>query len=105
MNPGTTGDLFLRFQRPTVWYAAQSSQHAGEKIVDYSRYGEFHKRGTTEYTYIITDKDGLAKAVGEGIYPNTTSVERDPRYIKLQNSGKFPAYHWNHVNTKDFHPK
>ncbi len=51
-----------------------------EAIVDYARYGRFVNVGTPEYRYDITDQPGLAKAVGEGIYPNEEGLIKDPAY-------------------------
>ncbi|MBM3245684.1 MAG: hypothetical protein FJZ15_07850, partial [Candidatus Omnitrophica bacterium] len=45
-----------------------------EDFVDYPKYGEFQNIGTKDYKYIIKDQEGLSAAVGEGIYPNTTSI-------------------------------
>ena len=45
----------------------------GEFPVNYEEFGEFKGRGTQNYRYIIKDPVGLAKAVGEGIFPNTNS--------------------------------
>ncbi|MFA5198914.1 MAG: hypothetical protein WC432_05175, partial [Candidatus Omnitrophota bacterium] len=42
-----------------------------EEFVDYAKYGKFENVGTRDYRYIITDQEGLIKAVGEGIYPNS----------------------------------
>ena len=50
--------------------------------VPYERFGLFEGVATSQYRYSINDHAGLAKAVGEGIYPNTT-VLRDPAYQQL----------------------
>ncbi len=55
-----------------------------EDFVDYARYGEFRNAGTRDYQYVITDQEGLSAAVGEGIYPNTTSLRWDPAFKKAQ---------------------
>src|SRR3989338_10985630 len=53
-----------------------------ESIVDYEKYGRFEGVGTDKYEYRITDRKGLAAALGEGIYPNN-SVYKDPNYRLL----------------------
>src|SRR5579872_5703022 len=62
--------------------------NAGDPIVDYSKYGTFTNPGTPAYRYFIRDRDGLAKAVGEGIYPNVTGLLKDPNYEKAQYAGQ-----------------
>ncbi len=71
-----------------------------EDIVDYERYGKFIAPGTFEYKYKMTDKEGLAKASGEGIDPNM-DVTKDPVYIELKNAGRLKGGHWEHIGTKD----
>lgn len=73
----------------------------GEEFpVDYSRYGEFKNLGTSEYTYVVNDPIGLAKAVGEGIYPNTTSVKFDPNFVKVRKKLS-KIDHWKILNSRD----
>jgi beta-glucuronidase len=73
----------------------------GEEFpVDYQKYGEFVGIGTPDYRYIIEDPVGLAKAVGEGVYPNTTSVRFDPNFIKVKKL--LPKIdHWKILNSRD----
>ena len=73
----------------------------GEKVVDYSKYGKFLNVGTTDYHYQVEDRKGLAKAVGEGIYPNLTDIYSDPNYKKLLKSGRMEGSHWDFINTPD----
>ena len=42
--------------------------------VPYDSYGQFEDTGTPRYRYAMKDRAGLAKAVGEGIYPNVTGL-------------------------------
>jgi len=71
----------------------------GEKgPVPYEKYGRFEELGTSRYRYAITDRTGLARAVGEGIYPNT-DVFKDPAYQKLLKEGKLSGNHWHFVDT------
>jgi len=72
-----------------------------EEIVDYTKYGYFVSTGTRYYRYIITDKKGLAEAVGEGIFPNERVYE-NPRYIELEEKGKLKGSHWDFVNIDDY---
>lgn len=53
-----------------------------EIVVDYEKYGTFHGVGTSEYRYEITDRKGLAKASGEGVYPNENGLLKDPAFRK-----------------------
>jgi hypothetical protein len=72
-----------------------------EKVVDYEKYGQFTNTGTAQYRYVIRDREGLAKAVGEGIYPNVTGLLKDPNYQKFQYAGKLEGSLWDFVNTDD----
>ena len=71
-----------------------------EEIVDYAKYGTFVGVGTDAYEYKITDRKGLAAAVGEGIYPNN-SVYKDPAFRVLVTKGKLNGSHWDYVNNDD----
>ena len=71
-----------------------------EKIVQYDKYGEFVKKGTSEYHYVIKDRAGLVRAVGEGIYPGSL-VFKDPVYKKLVKEKKLTGTHWNYIDTED----
>jgi hypothetical protein len=72
-----------------------------KKIVDYLRYGEFIGVGTAEYRYQINDPAGLSEAVGEGIYPNTSDILKDPRYLKAREDGRLEGNHWDFVYSDD----
>ncbi|MGH7198523.1 MAG: glycoside hydrolase family 2 TIM barrel-domain containing protein [Candidatus Omnitrophota bacterium] len=71
-----------------------------ERVVDYATYGTFEGVGTGEYRYKITDRKGLAAAVGEGIYPNN-AVYKDPTYRMLVTKGKLSGSQWDYVNIDD----
>jgi len=73
-----------------------------DKIVNYAKYGTFEGIGTSSYKYKITDQAGLSKAVGEGIYPNASSVLKDPEYQKLKKEGKLKGSHWDFINSPDY---
>ncbi len=47
--------------------------------IDYEEFGEFKGIGTEDYEYIVEKPIELAEAAGEGVYPNTNSVNFDPR--------------------------
>jgi beta-glucuronidase len=72
-----------------------------ETIVKYKRYGYFKDIGTEKYRYVVKDPEGLAEAVGEGIYPNTLGVTWDPRYQIVRKEGRLEGRHWDFVNTND----
>ena len=69
--------------------------------VDYSKYGTFVDEGGTDYHYQITDRIGLAKAVGEGIYPNDGSVYSDPAYRRREQAKQLDGDYWDFVNIDD----
>lgn len=74
---------------------------AGDKPpVDYEKYGEFIGVGTKEYKYIIKDPVGLSEAVGEAVYPNSSSVKFDPEFNKIKKKLR-KIDHWKILNTKD----
>jgi beta-glucuronidase len=72
-----------------------------EDFVDYEKYGEFKNIGTKDYQYIIKDQEGLSAAVGEGVYPNTTSVRWDPEYKKAKEAQRLEGSHWDFVQSPD----
>jgi beta-glucuronidase len=72
-----------------------------EDFVDYKKYGEFKNVGTKDYQYVVKDQEGLAQAVGEGIYPNTTSIRWDPEFKKVQKEKRLEGSHWDFVNSAD----
>ena len=71
-----------------------------ETLVDYEKYGAFEGLGTEKYIYKMTNRKGLASAVGEGVYPNN-SVLKDPIYRVLLTKGKLKGSPWDYVNTDD----
>ncbi|MCA9401247.1 MAG: hypothetical protein KC713_06445, partial [Candidatus Omnitrophica bacterium] len=72
-----------------------------EKILDYTKFGTFEKVGTEKYQFRISDPEGLAAAVGEGIYPNVGGVYDNPRYKQLKEEGRLEGSHWEYVITHD----
>ena len=71
-----------------------------EDFVDYNKYGKFVGVGTKNYRYIITDLEGLADAVGEGIYPNYKDVRQDESFRRLK---ALKALKGNHVSYKVYY--
>jgi beta-glucuronidase len=70
-------------------------------VVDYNRYGEFVGIGTDSYVYKMKGSAVLAKAVGEGIYPNTMGVLKNRKYKEVFKQGRLNGTHWDFVNTRD----
>jgi len=68
--------------------------------VNYARYGEFKNIGEDNYKYVIINPVELAKATGEGIYPNSTSVKFDPGFAKIKKT-LFKIDHWKIANSRD----
>lgn len=72
-----------------------------EDIIDYKKYGYFKNTGTDKYVYVVRDQEGLSQAAGEGIYPNTSGINWDPRYKKIKGEGRLEGNHWDFINTDD----
>ena len=70
-------------------------------VVDYQKYGNFENLGTKDYRYVVKDQEGLIAAVGEGIFPNTSSIRWDPELKKVQKESWFMRSQWDFVNTPD----
>ena len=71
------------------------------KIIDYTKYGKFIDVGTKDYVYEVKDQKGLSDAIGEGIYPNTGGVLKDPGYKKAVADGRLNGSHWDFVYSDD----
>jgi beta-glucuronidase len=69
--------------------------------IDYTKYGTFEAAGTKDFRYILNDREGLAKASGEGVYPNTASVKADPEYLAMK-AQVFKIDHWKVLTSRDF---
>jgi beta-glucuronidase len=70
-------------------------------VIDYTKYGEFQGMGTADYKYVIRDMAGLSDAVGEGIYPNSGAIFKNPRYKDVRKEGRLKGAHWDFVNNDD----
>jgi beta-glucuronidase len=72
-----------------------------EEIVDYAKYGEFKNVGTKDYQYVVKDQEGLSLAVGEGIYPNTTSIRWDANFRKVLAEKRLGGSQWDFLQSPD----
>ena len=72
-----------------------------QDIIDYTKYGKFINVGTENYSYEVTNIKGLAKAIGEGIYPGANSIYRNPRYKIVRKEGRLKGNHWNFLISDD----
>ncbi|MBP7216124.1 MAG: hypothetical protein KBA46_02440 [Candidatus Omnitrophica bacterium] len=70
-------------------------------VVPYEKFGEFRNIGTKDYIYVVKDQEGLAQAVGEGIFPNTTSIRWDPELKKAQKEGRLDGSLWHYLQSPD----
>src|SRR5438105_3726787 len=60
-------------------------------LIDYAKYGRLEKPGTRHYAYKVYYRKELAQASGEGIYPNTESLNRDAAYLAMKARLELPA--------------
>ncbi|MBI3318990.1 MAG: hypothetical protein HYZ89_00155, partial [Candidatus Omnitrophica bacterium] len=81
--------------------AFQLADPGTEQVVDYARYGHFHDVGTPHYRYEIVDREGLAAAVGEGIYPNEKGLLNDAAYRKALQEGALEGRVWDFTDHPD----
>jgi len=72
-----------------------------EDFVDYAKYGEFKNIGTKDYQYLITDQAGLMAAVGEGVYPNSSSVRKDPIFKQVIKDKRLEGDAWDFLYSPD----
>ena len=70
--------------------------------VDFSKYGTFAGVGTPNYKYTIDDRDGLAKAMGAGIYPSSfQDMLKDEKFKKWYRRMPKKINPWDYVNSGD----
>ncbi|MBU1999147.1 MAG: glycoside hydrolase family 2 TIM barrel-domain containing protein [Candidatus Omnitrophota bacterium] len=69
--------------------------------VDYEKYGEFKNVGSKNYKYVVKDQEGLSIAVGEGIYPNTSSIRWDPEFKRANKDKRLEGNLWDFVHSPD----
>lgn len=72
-----------------------------ETIVPYEKFGQFQNLGAENYRYVIWNAKGLSQAVGQGIFPNTVSVRKDPLFQKFYYLKKLEGNHWDFVHNPD----
>jgi len=72
-----------------------------EDFVDYAKYGQFQNIGTRDYKYVVTDQPGLIAAVGEGVYPNSSAVMRDPELKKAIKEKRLEGDLWDFIYSPD----
>ncbi len=72
-----------------------------EDFVDYEQYGEFKNIGTKDYRYVVSDQEGLSAAVGEGVYPNSTSIRWDPEFKKAKEAKRLEGSLWDFLHSPD----
>jgi hypothetical protein len=56
--------------------------------IPYISFGTFEGVGTSTFQYVVSDRAGLAQAVGKGIYPNEDWIRDDLQYQQLVNEGR-----------------
>lgn len=89
----------LRHDTPAFHLADEGTQ----TLVEYDAYGTFHDAGTSSYRYEIRDLAGLARVVGEGIYPNEESILKDPAYRKALEQDQLSGTVWDFVAHDNVH--
>ena len=72
-----------------------------EEFVDYAKYGEFKDVGTKDYKYVVMDQEGLIAAVGEGVYPNSSAVRKDPIFKQVIKDKRLEGDVWDFLYSPD----
>ncbi len=67
--------------------------------VDYKKYGTFSGEGTKDFRYKITDRPGLGRAMGEGLYPNGNGLSKDQNFLKWKKKNPGDYNQWDYVNS------
>lgn len=88
-------------ERQKPWIFPQRAIPGKDQIIDYGKYGKFEGEGTEDYRYVMNSPAALAEAVGEGIFPNSSDVLKNPRMKILYQEGRMNGSYWNFVNVKD----
>jgi len=57
--------------------------------------------GTKDYRYVIKDQPGLIAAVGEGVYPNSSSVRKDPIFKQVIKEKRLEGDAWDFLYSPD----
>jgi beta-glucuronidase len=92
-EPALPGEIADALRHETA--AFRLADPGSERLVDYARYGKFLDVGTPTYRYEVRDWEGLAVAVGEGIYPNEGGLLKDPAYQAAKKAGALEGSHWD----------
>lgn len=72
-----------------------------EDFVDYEKYGEFKNAGTKDYQYVIKDQAGLMAAVGEGVYPNSSAIRKNPIFSQVMKEKRLEGDAWDFLYSPD----
>jgi beta-glucuronidase len=68
----------------------------GEKFpINFEKYGSWTGKGSNDYNFKITNKSGLAAAMGAGLYPNESSIGKDPGFQKFRKKFKGQINPWD----------
>ncbi len=98
---GKAEEDFIQQTEPIALIKPQLAMKGTSDIVDYTEFGTFENVGKDQYFYRMYDPDGLSKAIGEGIYPNTGAIYDNPRYKQVKEEGRLDGKHWDFVRTHD----
>ena len=72
-----------------------------ENFVNYAKYGQFKNAGTKDYQYLVVDQQGLMQAVGEGVYPNTGAIRKDPVFKEVIQGKRLEGDLWDFLYSPD----
>ena len=78
------------------------SDPGAPSFLDYEKYGTFRNLGREGYYFEIQDMKGLREAVGEGVFPNSGAVFKDPAYHAVMSRGNVRVSHWDMLKSGDF---
>ncbi len=67
--------------------------------VNFEKYGTITGAGTDDFKYKINDRPGLSSAMGEGLYPNATSLQQDPAFLQWKKKNPGNYNHWDYVSS------
>jgi len=94
-------EIELQVKMPRIKTQLKLYNSGTEDIINYRKYGKFRKVRTKDYKYEVTDPAGLIQAAGEGVYPNTSYVIKDPAYRKAYKEKRLEGNHWDFIYTDD----
>ncbi len=70
-----------------------------DTVIDYRQFGEFRNLGSVDYEFVIKDEAGLARAAGEGVYPNKYDFSQDAYYQSIKSKGLLGTSVWSRLYT------